>query len=291
MYDLCRHLLASGRRCTQPAVSGTSYCRHHRVVKRTIADSVLPSKLHGLHKAIPFLYPEDRAAIQANCFLVLRALDDRRINTQTANAMGRLLRTCELNLKRGPLHESDAESTLAPRDPSSDRGPLKPASGLNAEHIVRRVVLTPSGEEIAPPREVWEEGEDERHGEECSCRRCKPAPEQHHPDCQCGECPPNSDARAPLQEKPDNSAPAQEAGAEATDKDKEERESERRRQIIEKHKHRFTELENEYQYSPELADRTRDLIQEIMELEMGPENFSYQLPPSASERTPSLPPQ
>src|SRR6185437_11178717 len=148
MYDLCRHLLASGRRCTQPAVSGTSYCRHHRVVKRTIADSVLPSKLHGLHKAIPSLYPEDRAASQANCFLVLRALDDRRINTQTANAMGRLLRTCELNLKRGPLHESNDESTPAPRDPSSDQGPLKPASGLSGEHIVRRVVLTPSGEEI-----------------------------------------------------------------------------------------------------------------------------------------------
>ena len=42
MYELCRHLLASGRRCTQPAVHEARYCRHHGVVKRTIADSILP---------------------------------------------------------------------------------------------------------------------------------------------------------------------------------------------------------------------------------------------------------
>ena len=109
MYQLCRYLLASGRRCTQPAVTGGPYCRHHGVVKRTVASSIVPPQFHHLHRALPFLYPEDRASIQANCFLVMRALDDRRISTQTANAFNRLLRTCQASLKPGPLHESEKE--------------------------------------------------------------------------------------------------------------------------------------------------------------------------------------
>src|SRR5690348_17109721 len=192
MYELCQHLLASGRRCTQPAVSPTPYCRHHGIVKRTVASSILPPQFHHLHRALPFLYPEDRASITANCFLVMRALDDRRISTQTANAMNRLLRTCQANLKPGPLHQSDNENAGAPsfrvpcervgesEQPSptavilsgvreagaveesagagfvSGQG-FSPADTIDKNHgalapadpsIVRRVILTPAGEEL-----------------------------------------------------------------------------------------------------------------------------------------------
>jgi hypothetical protein len=59
--------------------------------------------------------------------------------------------------------------------------------------MVRSVVLTPDGEEIAPLREVWEEDEVETHGEDCPCQNCAQQfrgapPEQHHLDCQCGIC-------------------------------------------------------------------------------------------------------
>ena len=409
MYQLCRYLLASGRRCTQPAVTGGPYCRHHGVVRRTVASSILPPEFHHLHRALPFLYPEDRASIQANCFLVMRALDDRRITTQTANAFNRLLRTCQANLKPGPLHESDEEknadapSILAPESISG--GPLKPAVGLSGGDnagaprldsetwdkqkpdpaIVRRVVLTPAGEELAPPLEVWEEGEGQHPR--------AAAPEPHHPDCRCAQCPKpsgapqipdggplpgsprtglsswggfkpsvglNGEDNAGVPLKPDSQIsggplkpgfglsgeqteqtsptdvtptdtaegalkgqgfspadPAREnrgalapegnpdddtsqqsdepyayyegdpvppdpyAAKETEEEQKQERE--RREQILDKHKARLDKVEKQYLYTPQLADRIRDEIQQIMELEMGHEAFSYQLlPPPAS---------
>jgi len=58
---------------------------------------------------------------------------------------------------------------------------------------------------------------------------------------------------------------------------------ERREQILDKHKDRLDKVEKQYLYTPQLADRIRDEIQQIMELEMGHEAFSYQLlPPPAS---------
>jgi hypothetical protein len=58
---------------------------------------------------------------------------------------------------------------------------------------------------------------------------------------------------------------------------------EHREQILDKHKDRLDKVEKQYLYTPQLADRIRDEIQQIMELEMGPEVFSYQLhPPPAS---------
>jgi hypothetical protein len=345
MYELCRYLLASGRRCTQPAVTGGPYCRHHGVVRRTVASSILPPEFHHLHRALPFLYPEDRASIQANCFLIMRALDDRRISTQTANAFNRLLRTCQANLKPGPLHESDSNS-------KSDGGPLKRSlsgeqneqkSLSQEENIVRRVVLTPAGEELAPPLEVWEEGEGQHPR--------AAAPEPHHPDCRCAQCPKPDQLQtvgAPcLEETWDQSLGGSENNNEsalsfraaepfpggplkpavglsggqdqpafnlngeqdtpnliedddpyayyegdpippdpyAAKETEEEREQnrERREQILDRHKDRLDKVEKQYLYTPQLADRLREEIQQIMEIEMGHEAFSYQLlPPPAS---------
>lgn len=195
MYAICRHLFHSGRRCTQPAVAGSLYCRHHQVVKRTVEKSVLPPEDYGLHRPLPFVYPEDRASIQANCFLVLRALDDRRMSVQTANAMNRLLRTCEQNLKRGPLHDLECQPKPEPRplrrnpnekwllddDEEADSRP-------DHDGMVRSIILTPEGDEIAESCQVPEDGDEESHGENCPCRPCAEEPEPHHEKCRCSVC-------------------------------------------------------------------------------------------------------
>ncbi|HEU4982751.1 MAG TPA: hypothetical protein VFT88_08715 [Acidobacteriaceae bacterium] len=313
-----------------------------------MASSIVPPQFHHLHRALPFLYPEDRASIQANCFLVMRALDDRRISTQTANAFNRLLRTCQANLKHGPLHESENEKKSDGVGLSGEDNAGAPR--LDSETwdkqsdpaLVRRVVLTPAGEELAPPLEVWEEGEGQHPR--------AAAPEPHHPDCRCGQCPTtleNNNTGAPFkpgfglsgeqteQTSPTDVTPTDTAegalkgqgfspadparenrGALAPEgnpdddtsqqsdepyayyegdpvppdpyaaKETEEEQKqnrERREQILDKHKDRLIKVEKQYLYTPQLADRIRDEIQQIMELEMGHEAFSYQLfPPPAS---------
>jgi hypothetical protein len=59
---------------------------------------------------------------------------------------------------------------------------------------VHRVILTPDGDEIAPPAEILEENEAEPiHHRLCPCLLCaekyrNQPPELHHHDCQCGLC-------------------------------------------------------------------------------------------------------
>jgi hypothetical protein len=84
--------------------------------------------------------------------------------------MTRTLRAAALNLGKKPLIEAAKED------------------------IVQRIILTPEGDEIAPPREVLEPGEATPiHDKYCPCQRCAEKyhgaqPEQHHQDCQCGLC-------------------------------------------------------------------------------------------------------
>jgi hypothetical protein len=175
MIQLCRHILPSGVLCTQAAVKETLYCRHHSAVKQTVAASKLPPKLYGIHVPLPLAFPEDRAAVQMNYFLVMQALNDRRIDSCTANSLNRLLKGCAENLRAGSL------------------------AGAEKERAVQRVVRTPEGEEIAPPRLVLEEDEAEPvHDEECLCPQCAErfhgaAPELHHAECGCGLCEETSD--------------------------------------------------------------------------------------------------
>ena len=59
---------------------------------------------------------------------------------------------------------------------------------------VSRVILTPEGDEIAPPVEILEDNEAEPiHHKRCPCLLCaekyrNQPPEEHHPACQCGLC-------------------------------------------------------------------------------------------------------
>ncbi|HEX5235280.1 MAG TPA: hypothetical protein VFW25_08125 [Silvibacterium sp.] len=228
MTPLCRHILPAGHRCTQPAVkanksgsagssspagststagtTSTMYCRHHQVVKITLAKVAPKPDPYGLHQPLAFVFSEDRSALQLNFTTVIAALNNRQISVPMANAFNRLLRSCETNLRRGPLHEPMPSQT-ASRSQDEESRPLRrnpneawlvdddEESAPRPDHgaMVRSVILTPQGDEIAPVCEIREDGETESHGQECPCRPCaeqfRNAPrEQHHPDCGCGQC-------------------------------------------------------------------------------------------------------
>lgn len=170
MIELCRHIKPEGTSCKGAAVHGTNLCRHHQLIKSTLAKVKPTPKNYGIYKPLPFEFPEDRAAIQTNLFLVLHAFNHRKIDSKAANFMTYNLQVCLSNLsKAGPLAPTDSAET------------------------VKRVILTPEGDEIAPPREVLEKDESPIHHKNCPCQRCAErfrgaAPEQHHADCKCGLC-------------------------------------------------------------------------------------------------------
>jgi hypothetical protein len=198
MSQLCRHILPAGHRCTQPAVNSTLYCRHHQVIKLTLAKVAPTPDPYGIHTPLPFVFSEDRAALQLNYSIVIAALNDKRIDLKTANAFNRLFRSCEINLRKGPLHEPHCDKKSEPR--ATRRNPNEKwlvddeDSDPQQDHggMVQVVILTPEREEIAPACEVFQEGT-ESHGEVCPCQRCaeqfrNAPPEPHHHECQCGHC-------------------------------------------------------------------------------------------------------
>src|ERR1700758_2158773 len=173
MIELCRHIKPEGTACKGPAVRGTNFCRHHQLIRKTL-DKVKPSiENNGVYQPLPFLFPEARSAIQTNVFLVINAFNRRRIDAKAASVMIYGLQVCLSNLNKGPLAQADAENA------------------------VQRVILTPEGDEIAPPREKLEQDESPIHYKDCPCQRCAEqfrgaAPEQHHADCKCGLCEPRA---------------------------------------------------------------------------------------------------
>ena len=135
MIPLCRYILQGGNQCQQAAINGEYYCRHHLVVRRTVAAAAPKPNPYQVEKTLPLIFPEDRAALQIDIFFVMQAFNEGDISPKRANIFTRLLHECSINLKQGPLYET------------------------NHEHAVRSVVVTPEGEEIAPAREVPEAGE------------------------------------------------------------------------------------------------------------------------------------
>ena len=177
MIQLCRHILPGGKLCDQASVKDTLYCRHHGAVKAALErEQAVPDPELG-HTPLALVYPEDKAAIQLNLFLVLEALNQKRIDVRTANAMNRLLRACEQNLRTGTLVEP------------------------NRDKVAQQVVTLPNGDEVAMPREAMEAIDDpeEMHGMGCLCGPCteksqKMPKERHHAACRCGACKPGADA-------------------------------------------------------------------------------------------------
>lgn len=189
MIHLCRHILPGGKLCDQASVRGTLYCRHHSTVKAAIEREHAAPDPALAHTPLALVYPEDKAAIQLNLFLVLQALNHKRIDVRTANAMNRILRACEQNLRTGALVET------------------------NREKVAQQVITLPNGDEIGMPREAVEAvealyGPDEIHGLGCSCDECAGKAdhlpnERHHAACRCGACAPATpDTGEALREAP-----------------------------------------------------------------------------------------
>jgi hypothetical protein len=122
--------MPSGATCGSLAVSGTTLCYHHSVVKTALGKSATASH-------IPFIFPEDRAALQINYFLLLQAYTEGRIDLRCFNSMQRLLRSMASNLGKKPLAEEHANTTDTPAttDPS-EKEIKKPAATVSAPRPV-----------------------------------------------------------------------------------------------------------------------------------------------------------
>jgi len=119
----CTHIKTNGEVCGSPAVSGTELCYHHSKVKSALgkwtpADQVA----YGEFTPIPFIFPEDRASLQIDYFLLFQAMNEQRVERRAAEVMFRMLKAMAANLgKTGTLVEPTAEGapslTSAKREP------------------------------------------------------------------------------------------------------------------------------------------------------------------------------
>ena len=137
---------------------------------------------------VQLLFPEDRASIQINLYRIAVAQAENRIDTRTANSMTWNQQVSRANLSRQPLIDAapaTARSASSSRD-DEDSDTSSSGSSSFGPRIVHRVILTPEGDEIAPPVEPI-------HHRLCPCLLCaekyrNQLPEEHHPACQCGLC-------------------------------------------------------------------------------------------------------
>lgn len=90
----CRHILPSGRKCSQPALHGKPFCIHHCRSRNLVQAN--RARNHSI--ALPPL--EDRAAIQMSLDVVLAALAAGKINRRTAATYAYAIKIGSDNLAR-----------------------------------------------------------------------------------------------------------------------------------------------------------------------------------------------
>ncbi len=123
----CTHIKTNGEVCGSPAVSGTEFCYHHSAVKTALAKPHGKAPFEGF-APIPFVFPEDRASMQINFFLLLQAFNEQRIDQKTFRLMLSMLKAMAKNLgKTGSLV-----------DEASDQGPGAASQKKRAEGSGRR---------------------------------------------------------------------------------------------------------------------------------------------------------
>jgi len=223
MYQQCRHIQTNGYRCRQIALNEKRFCYYHQnrqprrrrslirtqPATQTYDYGAIPVAEPGqVLPAVELLFPEDTASIQINLYRIAVAQAENRIDTRTANSMTWNQQVCLINLARKPLLDaapapaatqirSRSHSTEADDDDDSETGtryydPANPPQQV--PRPVHRVILTPDGDEIAPPVEILEDNEAEPiHHKGCPCRICAEKyrnhpPELHHANCTCGLC-------------------------------------------------------------------------------------------------------
>lgn len=128
----CSHIKANGEACGSPAVSGSPVCYHHSAMKMALSK---PSNRapEGGFAPIPFVFPEDRASMQINFFLLLQAFNEQRIDMRTYKSMLSMLKAMAKILgKTGSLVEDrDQGSELRAQEGAEQRAAVseKAASG------------------------------------------------------------------------------------------------------------------------------------------------------------------
>ncbi|HZD50091.1 MAG TPA: hypothetical protein VE178_15215 [Silvibacterium sp.] len=234
MQQLCRHILSGNTHCRAIALTGKRFCRHHyklhdwqrrcglrsQIRPQTLTQTPTQTYDHGtilvpepsvypapqIHPPLELEFPEDRTAIQINLYRVADYLARGLMERSDATALMYAMQVCQTNLGKRPLLEA-APAATPPRSRSQDADsddsdsttytdPGCPTSGHSdvSSRPVHRVILTPEGDEIAPPVEILEDNEAEPiHHTGCPCLLCaekyrNQPPEEHHPACQCGLC-------------------------------------------------------------------------------------------------------
>src|SRR6185312_9785984 len=95
---VCTHVKTNGICCGSPAVSGTDVCYHHSAIKTATIQAASASRPGpGEFAPIPFVFPEDRASMQINFFLLLRAFNEQRIDQKTYRLMLSMLKAMAKN--------------------------------------------------------------------------------------------------------------------------------------------------------------------------------------------------
>lgn len=150
---LCTHIKTNGEVCGSPAVSGSEFCYHHSAVK-TALGKVQRSAPDGGFAPIAFVFPEDRAAMQINFFLLLQAFNEQRIDLGTYRSMLSLMKAMARNLGRsGKLteekeQEKETESCVQREagEREEDSNDIPPGSG---DEVRKRSGRESQGKEIA----------------------------------------------------------------------------------------------------------------------------------------------
>ena len=90
MIQLCRYILQGGNQCQQAAINGENYCRHHLVVRRTVAANTPKQNPYRIEKPLALVFPEDRAALMIDIFVVMQAFNEGELGPKGA----KILPTC-----------------------------------------------------------------------------------------------------------------------------------------------------------------------------------------------------
>ena len=127
MYQICRHIKTNGLRCQSPALEGTAYCYFH-------------SRVHTMAKAktsvfddikLPML--EDSASIQVAISQIVAAFLSSRIDARRTGLLLYALQIASQNIDR--------------------------ASSSEEFETVHSMTVTGEGDELAPEKEICEDGD------------------------------------------------------------------------------------------------------------------------------------
>ncbi|HET8636379.1 MAG TPA: hypothetical protein VFL96_05980 [Acidobacteriaceae bacterium] len=150
----CTHVKTNGEVCGSPAVSGTELCYHHSKVKSALGKWTPASEAaYGEFTPIPFIFPEDRASLQIDYFLLFQATNEQRVERRAADLMFRMLREMGRNLgKSGSLVEDSGSARPAGASQSASQGSGEPTSQKRDEPTSQKREVghpQPSSEKIS----------------------------------------------------------------------------------------------------------------------------------------------